>query len=538
MFSTRAKSLSVPILSTLLLLSACSHGAGVSPKDGNPLNKLDRKGFTALHRAAQRGDTATVRELLDAGADPNIRANTALRELPINMAAGADRVNVEVLSMLVNSGTDIDASLTNGVTPLFAALYRKENSAAARFLIDHGANVDIRTDQGWTPLHRAISTGNNEIVALILEHGADPDVMTRRDDTPLYLAVKNRNSEGVALLLDHHADPDLPHYLAKRPLIKALKMGQWDLANQILSFQATMPDLTRLFEIIISSGDLTLVRSVLANGYDPQTTNQDGLTPLHLAAINGNVKIIKLFLDAGIDVESMDRYGHTPLYYAVLNRHPDAAAYLFSVGANVVEVCASGNDGETTAWSYMSRGQAYSQEGRNVEAVEAYRAARDWFDEAGRIYDEERQDLGTALTSAKVGNAVKIAGSIAVYALAAAALQHEAQQQSKDHAQASALHYSQSTGTGQMGYVRYMNRYNSAPHAPVVSNGLTGGFAESISIFALTNTQSIDVAIRERDASARRMSEQAAKVEGALECAASQTDGATRCMAALWPNAK
>ena len=45
--------------------------------------------------------------------------------------------------------------------------------------------------------------------------------------------------------------------------------------------------------------------------------DQQGRTPLHIAAKNGNLTLMKLYLEAGADVNARCEQGRTTLHYAV-----------------------------------------------------------------------------------------------------------------------------------------------------------------------------------------------------------------------------
>ena len=97
-------------------------------------------GFQPLHLASFFGQLATVRWLLDHGADVNTVAKNDMRVQPLHSAAANG--SVEVCNLLIESGADVNA----------------------------------RQQGGWTPLHAAVAAGNKELEDLFLEHNADTSV--------------------------------------------------------------------------------------------------------------------------------------------------------------------------------------------------------------------------------------------------------------------------------------------------------------------------------------------------------------------------
>ena len=70
--------------------------------------------------------------------------------------------------------------------------------------------------------------------------------------------------------------------------------------------------------------------------------DEDGLTPLHHAALSGNVRIISLLLESGAIVNIPDKKGLDPLHYAAWQGYMDPVGLLLSGGAD-----ANAQSGET-----------------------------------------------------------------------------------------------------------------------------------------------------------------------------------------------
>lgn len=111
---------------------------------------LYEDGATAFLRAAQSGDAALMRLLLEHGADPKIA--TANNTTPLMAASGIGWVE----------------GVTNEIG-------RKENLETVKLLLDLGADVNAVDGDGRTALHGAAHKGRNEVVQLLVEHGARLD---------------------------------------------------------------------------------------------------------------------------------------------------------------------------------------------------------------------------------------------------------------------------------------------------------------------------------------------------------------------------
>ena len=67
----------------------------------------------------------------------------------------------------------------------------------------------------------------------------------------------------------------------------------------------------------VIEGNVALVRRELSKGVDVNQKNDEGRTPLHLAAGIANKKIAELLIEKGANINSRDKRGFTPLDYAV-----------------------------------------------------------------------------------------------------------------------------------------------------------------------------------------------------------------------------
>jgi ankyrin repeat protein len=165
------------------------------------LNQQDSIGNTALHYATEDQKLATVKVLIDQGADMNIQNNAG--NSPLLMLTEYAPFN-SAHQILLDHGADIQLTNTNGLTLLHRLIANNDVKGVREVLLLIQANkigkyhLETRNLDGIQPLHYAVIKHNLEIVKLLLCAGAD--VGARTDAGDLISDLPKRTSISAEIL--------------------------------------------------------------------------------------------------------------------------------------------------------------------------------------------------------------------------------------------------------------------------------------------------------------------------------------------------
>ena len=245
----------------------------------------------SLPDAAEQRDKASVRTLLQTGADANaaqVDGTTAL-----HWAAYHD--DAEMVGLLVRAGANVNAVNRYGASALAEAC-TNGNAAIVKLLLESGADANTRMKGGETALMLAARSGNPETVEALLAHGATPHQRERRDQTALMWAAAAGHAQVVRALIDAGADVNARLDSGFTPFLLSVREGHLDVVQAFIEagvdvnammqpaegwkFRGGAPTRCPL-QIAVRNGHFELAIALVDAGADPNDA-RTGFTALHL----------------------------------------------------------------------------------------------------------------------------------------------------------------------------------------------------------------------------------------------------------------
>jgi ankyrin repeat protein len=102
-----------------------------------------------------------------------------------------------------------------------------------------------------------------------------------------------------------------------------------------------------------TDNDANKVRLLVTSGNNPNETDEETRTGLHIAAIRGNLSIAAILIKAKARLDITDKLGNTPLHYAADRNQAEMAKLLLDAGASPDP---TNKDGVTPLMMAASRG--------------------------------------------------------------------------------------------------------------------------------------------------------------------------------------
>nr|XP_020037644.1 ankyrin repeat domain-containing protein 27 isoform X1 [Castor canadensis]XP_020037645.1 ankyrin repeat domain-containing protein 27 isoform X1 [Castor canadensis] len=351
------------------------------PSVVTPFSRDDR-GHTPLHVAALCGQASLIDLLVSKGAVVN--ATDYHGSTPLHLACQKGYQSVTLLLLHHKASTDVQDN--DGSTPLHLACARgHEDCVKALVYYDvQSCRLDIGNEKGDTPLHIAARWGYQGIIETLVQNGAPTEVQNRLRETPQQCALNPKIlsiMEAHRLSFEKRPKPSEAPVPSPQRSVDSVSQGSSSssFSSTVVSVrqEEARKDYREVEKLLraVADGDLEMVRYLLewieedvdegdeivsaadlefchplcqcpkcapaqkklakvpVSGLGVNVTNQDGSSPLHLAALHGRADLIPLLLKHGANPQAQDADQAIPLHLACQKGHFQAVKCLLDSNA-------------------------------------------------------------------------------------------------------------------------------------------------------------------------------------------------------------
>ncbi|KRX03078.1 Ankyrin repeat-containing domain [Pseudocohnilembus persalinus] len=165
--------------------------------------------------------------------------------------------------------------------------------------------------EGFTALHLASFKGSLKTIQLLVENGADIYLKSKQGLNVIHLAAQGNQPKSIVYFITKGLSPQILDNKNTSPLHWASFLQSENVVNLLVSTYLNV--------------DLNL-------------QDQDGLTPLHLAAMKGDYKIVRKLLIRGADKNKKDFKGDLPIQCAQEQKF-DYIVEMLSDSSNLSQTC-------------------------------------------------------------------------------------------------------------------------------------------------------------------------------------------------------
>ncbi|XP_028290558.1 ankyrin repeat and SAM domain-containing protein 6 [Gouania willdenowi] len=309
-------------------------------RKGASVDRRNHYGWSPLMQAARFGHLTVAHILLENGAEINGRNRLGASVLTMAARGG----HAHVVKLLLETGAYVDdydhlaAAGNNNNNSCSAAGFGAAESCPAGGAVGGGREfMDI------TALMVASQFGHEAAVHLLLEWGSDVNFSQKTTGWgPLMVATLSGKVAVAQQLVERGADPDRVNVLSKTAFELSMELKQRDVKTYLDSITTVRPqtdDDRRRPDVfsVLKLGNSQLVKEILEE--DPaqvNSSNQEGASPLMIAAVSGQLEVVQLMVEKNADVDKQDGvHGWTALMQATYHGNKDVVKYLLSQKADV-----------------------------------------------------------------------------------------------------------------------------------------------------------------------------------------------------------
>jgi len=243
------------------------------PRANAALAAVDKlaRGKAALAAA----ETAESSQLDKESYSSSDSSSDSLSDSSFDLLDALDMNNLELMIRAIKSGADVNLQWNFGTTPLICLCKSEDlpNIEMIDLLLTNNADPNLQDEDGYTPLHWAVSKGYLKVVKRLLE------------------------SEDICVNITSIGRENALHFLLQENDSYVELNEESDEESDEESNE--------------KSNEEIIIKLLIEKGININETENDGKTPLHLAAEQNNGKAVGILLRAGAN-ENIKTYTYNP----------------------------------------------------------------------------------------------------------------------------------------------------------------------------------------------------------------------------------
>ncbi|XP_051157877.1 uncharacterized protein LOC127279521 [Leptopilina boulardi] len=304
----------------------------------NTYGKMSTEEIKLLETACHSGDENSVRDILSRINFTNyfesyeaylLLCNVLVTSICSSVNSNKENTSttikfIMISEVLVQHGVNVNIHhcLEHTFTPLYIAVLGGTEKIVKKLLLK-GADVNKEESDILTPSMFIFLKHFKNIAQLLIKNGADPgnfDVCGSETDTPLHFAVTTEDIEMIEILLQNVTVNERNH--DRDTELQNSNLKEHKSISQLFLASPDNPDNPK--------NSINCKKSEHSDFSEEQT-----VTPLHIAVLLENKKIVEILLSKGVAVNIANNEGYTPLHFAVMKNSIDIAQLLLDNGADI-----------------------------------------------------------------------------------------------------------------------------------------------------------------------------------------------------------
>lgn len=316
---------------------------------GLSLQSTDAAGNTAFNYAARSGNIELMKTLVQKGVKYNnnamlmaaqgsrfssngIEVYQYLESLKIKPnATGKSGENVlhslvrkpnqqEIIKYFLQKGVDVNKADNEGNTPFMNAAASNRDVATLELLAAQVKDINKANNAGVTALAMAVQRNSADVVEFLLKKGANANTVDAEGNNLAYYLIQSyRGEEGGRQgsgrggnAAARQGQPASEGAANNRPRTDDFTAKTKLLEQAGIKLASQQKNGNTLYHLAVAKNDLSLLKRLENLKVDVNSKNQEGLTPLHKAAmISKDDAILKYLLSIGAKKETTTEFKET-----------------------------------------------------------------------------------------------------------------------------------------------------------------------------------------------------------------------------------